>query len=307
MFNEKTQMSHILIAGGSGLVGARLSAMLRERGYETALLSRNSSSNGIKTFQWNPASGAIDRAAVEGASAVINLAGAGIADRLWTPARKRLIIESRTQSTALLKQAIATASNRVETYLSASAIGYYGHAGDALLEETAPAGKGFLAESTNAWESAFRELESLHIRSAAFRIGIVLSPEGGALAKILLPFKARVGSYFGDGSQWYSWIHIDDVCRIFIHALENPEVRGIYNAVAPHPVSNKELVETIGKVLGGPNLIAPVPAFLLRTGMGEMADVILNSNRVSSRKIEATGFSFRFPQLKPALEDLLLS
>lgn len=307
LFKEKTDMGHILIAGGTGLVGTRLTTMLAERGYEIALLSRKTTSDIIKTFQWDPARGIIDRAAVEGASAVINLAGAGIADRLWTSARKRLIIESRTQSTALLRQAIASTSNKVEIYLSASAIGYYGDAGDVLLEETAASGKGFLAESTKAWETAFREVESLNIRAAAFRIGIVLSPEGGALEKMLLPFKARIGSYFGDGRQWYSWIHIDDVCRLFIHALENADMRGIYNAVAPNPVTNKELVETIGKVLGGPNLLAPVPAFLLRTGMGEMAGVILNSNKVSSKKIEATGFSFRFPDLKPALEDLLLS
>lgn len=307
LFNEKTEMGHILIAGGTGLVGSRLVTMLAEKGYETALLSRYTTSSVIKSFRWDPARGVIDQAAVEGATAVINLAGAGIADGLWTSARKRLIIESRTQSTALLRKAIASTSNKVETYLSSSAIGYYGNAGDALLEETAPAGKGFLAESTREWENAFHEIESLNIRAAAFRIGIVLSPEGGALGKILLPFKARIGSYFGDGRQWYSWIHIDDVCRMFIHALENPDMRGIYNAVAPAPVTNKELVETIGKVMGGPNLIAPVPVFLLRTGMGEMADVILNSNKVSSRKIEATGFSFRFPQLKPALENLLLS
>jgi uncharacterized protein (TIGR01777 family) len=307
LFNEKTVMGHILIAGGTGLVGSKLVTMLAEKGYETAILSRHTTSSVIKSFRWDPARGAIDHAAIEGASAVINLAGAGIADGLWTSARKRLIIESRTQSTALLRHAIASTSNQVETYLSASAIGYYGHTGDAFLEETAPAGKGFLAESTAAWEAAFHEVETLNIRAAAFRIGIVLSPEGGALEKILLPFKARIGSYFGDGSQWYSWIHIEDVCHMFIHALENPDVRGTYNAVTPNPATNKELVETIGKVKGGPNLIAPVPAFLLRAGMGEMADVILNSNKVSSRKIEATGFSFRFPQLKPALENLLLS
>lgn len=298
-------MGHILIAGGTGLVGSRLSEMLREKGYEVALLSRKSSSDGIRTFQWDPSRGFIDPASVGGARAVINLAGAGIADSWWTAARKKLIIESRTESTALLRKTLATTANQTEVYLSASAIGFYGHAGDKWLEETAPAGKGFLAESTQAWENAFHSVESLNIRAAAFRIGIVLSPEGGALEKMLLPFKARIGAYFGDGRQWYSWIHIDDVCRMFIHALENPDVRGIYNAVAPNPVINKEFVETIGKALGGPNLLAPTPAFLLRTGMGEMADVILNSNRVSSAKIESTGFTFQYPELLPALQQLV--
>jgi uncharacterized protein (TIGR01777 family) len=302
---KKQIMSHILIAGGTGLVGSRLCTLLKERGYEVALLSRKASSNGIKTYQWDPAAGSIDREAVEKASAVINLAGAGIADSWWTPARRRLIIESRTQSTALLKKAIETTSNKVETYLSASAIGYYGDSGDTLLEETAPPGEGFLAESTQAWEQAFHEVEALNLRAAAFRIGIVLSDKGGALNKILLPFSFRIGSYFGNGRQWYSWIHIDDVCRMFIHALDSQDMRGIYNAVAPHPATNKNFVETISRVLGGPHLIAPVPAFLLRAAMGEMADVILNSNRVSAEKVEATGFAFRFPELAPALKDLL--
>lgn len=300
-------MPHILIAGGTGLIGSRLVALLQEADYNVAVLSRRaSSSGGIKTYQWDPAQGTIDREAIEQADAVINLAGAGIADRPWTPGRKRLIMESRTQSTALLRQTILSTSNEVRTYLSASAIGYYGDAGDTWLEESAPAGKGFLAESTRAWEEAFHEVEKLNIRAVAFRIGIVLTPVGGALGKILLPFQARVGGYFGSGKQWYSWIHMEDVCRLFLHALENPDMRGIYNGVAPNPVSNKELVETIGNVKGGPNLIAPVPAFLLRTAMGEMADVILNSSRVSAKKTEATGFTYLFPELKPALEDLLI-
>ena len=302
---NKSLMSHILIAGGTGLVGSRLCTLLQERGYEVALLSRKASSNGIKTYQWDPSAGSIAPEAVETASAVINLAGAGIADSWWTSARKRLIIDSRTESTAVLKKAIETTTHQVATYLSASAIGYYGDTGDSWLEESASAGNGFLAESTQAWENAFHEVENLNIRAAAFRIGIVLTPKGGALEKILLPFHARIGSYFGNGRQWYSWIHIDDLCRMFIHALESPDIRGIYNAVAPHPATNKNFVETISRVLGGPHLIAPVPAFLLRTGMGEMADVILNSNRVSAKKIQTTGFEFRFPELEQALKDLL--
>lgn len=299
-------MSHILIAGGTGLIGSRLITLLQEKGYKVALLSRRaSSSQPVKTYQWDPGRGTIGKEAIEQADAVINLAGAGIADGLWTSARKRLIIGSRTESTALLAQTIQSTSNQVQTYLSASAVGYYGHAGDTWLDESSPAGKGFLAESTKAWESAFHEVENLNIRAVALRIGIVLSPKGGALEKILLPFQARVGSYFGNGKQWYSWIHIEDVCRLFLHALENPDMRGIYNAVAPNPVTNKELVEQIGKVKGGPNLIAPVPAFLLRTAMGEMADVVLNSNRVSAEKTETTGFSFLFPELRPTLEDLI--
>jgi len=299
-------MSYILIAGGTGLVGARLGEMLREKGYETALLSRSSATReGLRVFSWDPSQGRMDPEALGEASAVINLAGAGIAERPWTQARKRLIVESRTQSADLLRKTLLSTPNRVETYLSASAIGFYGDTGEDWTDEDAAPGKGFLAESTQAWESAFHEVETPAIRAAAFRIGIVLSPRGGALEKMLLPFKARLGTYFGDGRQWYSWIHIDDVCRIFIHALENPEIRGVYNATAPNPARNKALVEAIGAALGGPHLMAPAPAFALRLAMGEMADVILNSNRVSSKKIEASGFEFRFPVLAPALTDLL--
>ena len=299
-------MGHILVAGGTGLVGTRLVQLLRKKGYEVALLSRKASnSKETTTYRWDTTSGEIDLAAVQNADAVINLAGAGIADSWWTPQRKRLIIESRTHSTGLLLQALQTSPNPVKTYLSASAIGYYGDAGDTWLEETDPAGEGFLAESTQAWEAAFHEAEKLDIRSAALRIGIVLTPKGGALSKMLLPFRARMGSYFGNGRQWYSWIHIDDLCNLFIHALEDPKAQGIYNAVAPNPVTNKELVKAIGGVLGGPYLYAPVPEFVLRGAMGEMADVILSSSRVSAKKVAETGFEFQFPELKPALEDLL--
>lgn len=299
-------MGYILIAGGTGLIGTRLCELLQEKGYETALLSRQKASGKTKTFAWDPERGTIDPEALRNASAVINLAGAGIADTWWTPARKRVLIQSRTQPTALLGKMLQSTPNQVETYISASGIGIYGDTGDTWLDENAPSGNDFLAECTRIWETAFGEVEQLPLRTAAIRIGIVLSPEGGAMAKILLPFRFRIGAYFGKGRQWYSWIHIDDLCRLFIHALENPAIRGKYNAVAPQPVTNKEFTKTIGKVLGGLHLIASVPSFLLRSGMGEMADAVLNSNRVSSKKIEASGFAFRFPELEPALRDLLL-
>ena len=299
-------MGYILIAGGTGLIGTRLCELLQEKGYETALLSRQKAGGKTKTFVWDPERGTIDPEALRNASAVINLAGAGIADTWWTPARKRVLIQSRTQPTALLGKMLQSTPNQVETYISASGIGIYGDTGDTLLDENAPSGNDFLAECTRIWETAFGEVEQLPLRTAAIRIGIVLSPEGGAMAKILLPFRFRIGAYFGKGRQWYSWIHIDDLCRLFIHALENPAIRGKYNAVAPQPVTNKEFTKTIGKVLGGLHLIASVPSFLLRSGMGEMADAVLNSNRVSSKKVEASGFAFRFPELEPALRDLLL-
>ena len=299
-------MGHILIAGGSGLIGSRLAVLLQEKGYETAILSRKRPSSGGNTYHWDPGHRIIDPEAIRRADAVINLVGAGIADTWWTPARKRVLIESRTRPTELLIQMLESTPNEVKTFITGSAIGIYGNTGDSLLGEEAPPGGDFMGKCILAWETAFQKAEVLPLRTVALRMGIVLTPAGGALSKFLLPFRFRVGAYLGNGRQWYSWIHMDDVCAIFIHALENAEIKGKYNAVAPQPVTNKEMVTTIARVLGGPHLIAPVPAFLLRAGMGEMADAILNSNRVSSRKIEASGFSFRFPALEPALKDLLI-
>ncbi|MBK7335667.1 MAG: NAD-dependent epimerase/dehydratase family protein [Saprospirales bacterium] len=192
-------MGYILIAGGTGLIGTRLCELLQEKGYETALLSRQKAGGKTKTFVWDPERGTIDPEALRNASAVINLAGAGIADTWWTPARKRVLIQSRTQPTALLGKMLQSTPNQVETYISASGIGIYGDTGDTLLDENAPSGNDFLAECTRIWETAFGEVEQLPLRTAAIRIGIVLSPEGGAMAKILLPFRFRIGAYFRKG------------------------------------------------------------------------------------------------------------
>jgi len=298
-------MGHILIAGGTGLLGSRLATLLREKGYETAILSRRIRPGDGRTYLWDPGRGTIDPEAIRQAVAVINLTGAGIADTWWTPARKRILIESRTRPTDLLRKTIESTTHQVGTYISGSAIGIYGNTGEELLTEEHPPGADFMAQCIQAWETAFKKVEALPLQAAALRMGIVLSAEGGALPRFLIPFKFRVGSYFGNGRQWYSWIHIDDVCRMYIHLLENPGLHGRFNAVAPNPVSCQEMVTAIGNVLGGPNLIAPLPAFLLRAALGEMADTILNSNRVSCGKMEAAGFHFRFPWLEPALSDLL--
>lgn len=299
-------MSNILIAGGSGLIGQRLSELLAERGHTVAHLSRSKPDNSpYPVFQWNPAQREIEAEAIRQADYVINLAGAGIADKPWTAARKELIIRSRTDSARLLRESFTRFDHQPKAYISASAIGYYGNRGEEWLDETAAPGSGFLAESTVAWEKSIAEVAQSGIRTAALRIGIVLSTQGGAMEKMLLPFSFGLGTYFGDGSQWYSWIHIDDLCQMFVKALEDDTMQGFYNGVAPEPVTNKELVGQMKTALGKPGLILPAPAIALRLAMGEMADVILSSARVSSRKIEAAGFAFRFPRLLPALKDLL--
>ncbi len=300
-------MKTVLIAGGSGLLGSRLSHWLQQKGYKVIHLGRQPRAGGeIRTYRWDPARGELDREAVAQADYVIHLAGAGIADRPWTKARKKLIIDSRVESTRLLGQVLSERSEPPRAYVAASAIGYYGDRGEDLLRESdPPAREGFLSASTCAWEEAIREVRDTGIRTVGLRIGIVLSTKGGALEKILLPFRFRQGAYFGDGRQWMSWIHIDDMCRLIIAALENESMEGFYNAVAPHPVRNRELVRQVRKALGKAALVLPVPAWALRLAMGEMSEVILGSTRVSADKLLATGFKFAFPDLLPALQDLV--
>ena len=173
------------------------------------------------------------------------------------------------------------------------------------MTEEAEAGSGFLSESTVAWESAIQEVAQTGVRTVGIRIGIVMSTQGGALEKMLIPFRLYAGTYFGNGQQWYSWVHIDDVCRLFIHAMENESMNGFYNGAAPNPVRNKALVEAIKKAMDSPAVIVPAPAFAMRLGMGEMADAVLDSTKVSAEKTKSTGFDFQFPDIDKALGDLL--
>lgn len=301
-------MKTVLIGGGSGLVGKRLSQLLTEQGYKVCILSRSKQKDlPYPVYIWDTKRNYIEPSAVEKADYVINLAGAGIADALWTSSRRELIIESRLQTTRLLKDAIQQAVTPPKAFISASAVGYYGDRGNELLTEDAVAGKNsFLAKTTTLWEGAIQEVaDETGIRTVAFRTGIVLSTQGGAMEKMLLSFKLRTGAYFGDGSQWYSWIHLDDMCRMYIHALGNEDMNGVYNAVAPYPHTNKELTYALKDALDIAALVVPAPKFALKMSMGDMSNVVLNSVKVSSKKIEDAGFGFKFPQLQPALDDLL--
>jgi uncharacterized protein len=299
-------MLTVLIAGGTGLVGTRLSEILRGRGYKVIHLSRHQNLEAkFPAYAWNVEKGTIDENALSQADYVINLAGAGIADKRWTVSRKKIIIESRTQSTALLSRFIKEKSLNIKAYLSASAIGFYGNREDDLMTEESPAGNGFLVESTIEWEKYVKSIEALNTRTVVFRIGVVLSTKGGALEKMLISFLFRLGVYFGDGKQWFSWIHIEDICNMFVWAIENEKVEGTFNAVAPNPVTNYDLTKAIADAKGGGYLMLPTPEFALRMGMGEMADVVLSSTRVSAQKIENQGFRFQFREILPALRDLL--
>jgi uncharacterized protein (TIGR01777 family) len=300
-------MAIVLIAGGSGLIGMRLSEMLTEQGHEVRHFSRSVGGRSpYKTFQWDVAAGSYDEAAFQEVTHVVNLAGTGIADARWTDRRKRLIIESRTESTRLLKEGIATHAPTVKAYLAGSAIGYYGNSGEKLVTEDASAGDGFLSESVSIWEQAIQEIpEELNLPTLVVRTGIVLSPKGGALQKMLLPLNFFVSAYFGDGQQWYSWIHIDDICQIFAKGVNDDSFRGWYNGVAPHPVRNKTLAQALITASNKPAFLLPAPAFILRLVLGEMSHTILDSCQVSTKKLMASGFTFEHPNIVPALEDLL--
>jgi len=301
-------MSKILIAGGTGLVGTRLSQLLNEKGEEVVHLSRKKNKSALyPTYVWDTEKGTIETEAFQGVDYVINLAGAGIADRLWTSSRKKILIDSRVKGTALLSKYIKQLEQPPKAFLSAAAIGIYGDRGDEVLTEDSAIGtKGFMVKCCVEWEDAIQLLAAeTGIRTLAFRIGIVLSTKGGALPKMLLPLKFFTASYFGNGAQWYSWVHIDDVCQMFIKGMEEETMAGIYNATTTNPLTNKDLTKRMVKALGKRALVMPAPKATLRMGMGEMADVVLNSNKILPKRLENIGFSFQFTTFEEAVKDVV--
>ncbi len=298
---------NILITGGTGLVGTRLSEKLLEKGYSVSFLSRKAGEGKIKKYRWDPKANFLDEAALAQADSIVHLAGAGVFDKRWTPEYKKEIMESRVQSTRLLGEKLGSVPNRVQSVICASAIGLYGFdTGDAWQMENAPKGQGYLAEVTDEWEKAGALIESKGIRLVKIRVGIVLSDKGGALDEMSKPVKLYVGSPMGKGNQYVSWIHIDDLCEMFMYAIENNQMAGPYNAVAPEPVTNKFLIQQIATTLKKPLWAPNVPAFVLKLVVGaEAADVLLGGNRVSPKKIMDQGFKFTYPVLRTALEDLL--
>jgi uncharacterized protein (TIGR01777 family) len=293
----------ILITGGTGMVGTHLSDMLIDLGYEVAHLSRKPDKHShYRAFRWDIESGYIDEAAFQYADCIVHLAGASVAEGKWTKERKREIMESRVASTSLLYKYLSTHEHHISTFIAPSAVGIYGDAGaKSVGEETEPA-HDFLAEVCQQWEAAEIQLRALGIRTPIFRIGLVLSDQGGALPSIAKPIKMMTGAALGSGEQWMSWIHIDDLCRLFIEAIENETFTGTYNAVSPNPVTNDEFTHTLANVLDKPLVLPHVPAFALKLVLGEMADVVLASQRVSADRILQKGFRFEYPELKDALE-----
>lgn len=288
----------IAVTGSSGFVGSALVPFLSAGGHEVVPLVRGGRGGGIA---WDPANGTIDAAALEGLDAVVHLAGESVASGRWTAARKRRILESRAAGTRLLAETLARLERKPRVLVAASAIGVYGDRGDERLDESSAPGAGFLAQVCREWEEATGAAERAGIRVVHARVGIVLGAAGGALRRMLLPFRMGAGGRIGNGRQWMSWIALDDLLGVLGHAIFDESVRGALNAVAPEPVINAELARTLGHVLDRP-AVAPLPALAVRLVFGEMGrELLLSSQRVESRALERTGFELRHPRLEGAL------
>jgi uncharacterized protein (TIGR01777 family) len=276
------------VSGSSGFVGSALCAFLSTAGHNVIRLVRRPSQSSTER-SWNPDSQTLDPSVFDGVDALIHLGGESLVGHRWTPEYKRRIVESRTQSSALLCKTIANLERKPEVVIMASAIGYYGDTGETLVDEISPVGSGFLADTCNEWEASARDNLHEATRLVHLRIGTVLNAAGGALKQMLPIFKLGAGGVLGSGRQYMSWIALQDLLGIFEHAIYTPSMQGAFNAVATEPVTNREFTKTLGKVLHRPT-IAPTPAFVLRLAFGEMADaVLLASSRVSPRALVESG------------------
>lgn len=300
----------VFITGGTGLVGIRLVKLLRDRGDDVLLLTRRP--DAVKALAdahvhivgGDPVQPGPWMDAIAECDAVIHLAGEGIFGRRWSQAFKDLLYSSRIKSTENIVAALSKTPPRSRMFICGSAIGFYGPHGDEELTEESIAGNDFLAKICFDWERAAQAATAHGIRVATVRTGIVLDPAGGALAKMLTPFKLLVGGPIGSGRQFMSWIHNDDLCRLFLHILDHPELSGPFNGTAPTPVSNRDFSTALGKVLGRPSFL-PTPGFALRVLLGESANIITQGQRVLPRKALAGGFVFKFNDVESALRDLL--
>lgn len=284
-------------------MGSHLIPMLKAKGHQVVVLSRSKdASKPYPIFEWDYEKEYIESGAFNGVDTVIHLAGAGVAEKRWTPERKDEIYNSRTKTSHLLYKTLKEVPNEVKTFISASAIGYYGlDTGSTNLKESAPVGHDFLAHVVDAWETSTNKIAELEIRLVQLRIGVVLAKEGGALVELLKP---PVAAPLGKGSQYMSWIHIDDLCKMFVHSLENEQMLGTYNAVAPRPMTNKELTREAAKAFGKTFVPVPVPGLVLKLMLGEMAKMVIGGNRVSCEKIMEAGYQFEYPKLGDALNHL---
>jgi len=314
-------METVVITGGTGMIGSSLAKLLADNGYEVALLSRSAAKSkahngldrgarqGPATFHWDPAAKSIDEEIIRRADYIINLAGAGVADKRWTSSRKREIVESRVQSGELIVKSLNEIPNSVKAVISISGIGWYGEdsqiANPLPFTEEMPADQGFLGQTCVKWEASVTPVNKLGKRLVIFRTGIVLSNSGGALVEFKRPLRFGIATILGTGKQVVSWIHIDDICRLFLTAIRDPSLNGVYNAVSPQPVTNRQLVLELAKCRQRFYIPITVPAFALKVALGEVSIEVLKSATVSCDKLLEKGFRFSFPTIRSALEHLI--
>jgi uncharacterized protein (TIGR01777 family) len=293
----------VAITGSSGLIGGALASALETEDYEIARLVRSGADPGGGRYLWDPGAGTLDARAVEGAGAVVHLAGESVAGR-WTEAKKRRILESRVRGTRLMAETLAALDQRPEVLVCASAIGFYGKRGEQPVDESDPGSDDFLADVVKQWEAACEPARAAGIRVVNTRFGIVLSRDGGALRTMLPAFRLGVGGRLGSGRQGFSWVAIDDVVAAIGYAVESRGLSGPVNVTAPHPVSNEEFSKTLGRVLHRPAVL-PVPGFAMRLALGEFSQEALGGLKVLPRRLEESGFEFGYPELEPALRHVL--
>lgn len=297
--------SKILITGGTGTVGKHLSETLTKKGYQVVLLSRNPKPDTrYKTFKWDIEKQEIDPACINGVGTIIHLAGAGIADERWTDERKQILIKSRTDSIALIYKLLKEAPHQVKSVISASAAGYYSDRDEELMFEESEPAHDFLGECCIKWEQAVDKGTDLGLRVVKFRTGVILDKDSGALQKIAQPIKYGFGAPLGNGKQWISWIHLDDVAEMYVFGVENEYIKGAFNMSSPQPLTNAALTKAIAKQLDRPLWLPNVPSFALKLALGEMSAVVLGSTKMSTQKIEEIGFKFSFPNIETALQEI---
>jgi uncharacterized protein len=312
MIINQNNFMKIAITGATGLVGSRLVAQLNQKGHQILVFTRNpnqaqkvfpaSSFANLEIVQYTPQESGAWQQKISGCDGVINLAGEPIAER-WSPQQKQAIMESRQLGTRKLVEAIAMAEAKPQVLVSGSAIGYYGTSETTAFDETSDSGSDFLAQVCQNWEAEAQKVTDLGVRLVILRIGIVLA-NGGALGKMIGPFKMFAGGPIGSGKQWFSWIHRDDLVNLICQALEQPGMSGVYNATAPNPVRMGALCKTLGEVMNRPSWL-PVPDFVLEMLLGDGAIVVLEGQQVLPKQTQQTGFSYQYPELKPALADIV--
>src|SRR4029077_2247617 len=295
----------VLISGASGLVGTSVADALRKDGHAVGKFVRTGGTARDGDARWDPASGTVDLAAMEGADAVICLSGASVGEGRWTPERKKVLRSSRVDLTRVLVDSLGRLKQKPRVFIAASAIGYYGNRSDEILTESSTAGNNFIAQLARDWEAESMRAEGAGIRTVILRFAVILSAKGGALGRMILPFKLGAGGRLGSGKQWMSWVALEDVVEIVRAVIADERMRGPVNVAAPGPVQNAEFTRVLAKVLHRPAIL-PAPALALRIALGEMADgLLLSSQRVIPEKLRAAGYRFRFENLEGALRAVL--